>query len=71
MAILAGGGCRLVWLSRCCGLSLFHAGEPLVTLVPLEPHQTQPRLGFLQGQAVIDADLKAHFSAEIESMFEA
>jgi hypothetical protein len=41
-----------------------------VKLVPLEPHQTQPRLGFLKCQALIDADLKADFSAEIEAMFE-
>ena len=39
-------------------------------LVSLEPHQTPPRLGFLKGQAVIDADLKADFSAEMEVMFE-
>ena len=47
------------------------AGRPHVKLVPLEPHQPQRRLGFLQGQAVIDADLKADFSAEIGAMFEA
>ena len=47
------------------------AGRPLVKLVPLEPHQMQPCLGFLKGQAVIDADLKADFSAEIEAMFKA
>jgi prevent-host-death family protein len=47
------------------------AGRPLVKLVPLEPRQTQRRLGFLQGQAVIDADLKADFAGEIEVMFEA
>ena len=39
-------------------------------LVQLEPHQTQPRLGFLKGQALIDANLKADLSAEIEAMFE-
>ena len=47
------------------------AGRPLVKLVPLEPRQTQRRLAFLQGQAVIDADLKADFAGEIEVMFEA
>jgi prevent-host-death family protein len=46
------------------------AGRPLVKLVPLDPHQTQRSLGFLQGQAVIDADLKADFAAEIGAMFE-
>ena len=45
------------------------AGKPLVRLVPLET-QPVPRLGgFLRGQAVISADLKADFAAEIEEMF--
>jgi prevent-host-death family protein len=46
------------------------AGKPLVKLVPLD--DTQPPLrrgGFLRGQAVITADLKADFAAEIEEMF--
>ncbi|QVV67256.1 hypothetical protein [Synechococcus sp. LA31] len=37
----------------------------------LEPLQAQRRLGFLQAQAVLDADLKAHFAAEIGTMFAA
>ena len=46
------------------------AGRPLVKLVPLEPQQMHRRLGFLQGKAVIDAELKADFAAEIATMFE-
>lgn len=46
------------------------AGRPLVKLVPLEPRAAQRRLGFLQGKAVIAADLKADFAAEIGAMFE-
>jgi antitoxin (DNA-binding transcriptional repressor) of toxin-antitoxin stability system len=45
------------------------AAKPLVRLVPLDT-QPVPRLGgFLKGQAVITADLKADFAAEIEEMF--
>jgi prevent-host-death family protein len=47
------------------------AGRPLVKLVPLEPRAARRRLGFLQGKAVIAADLKADFAAEIGAMFEA
>ena len=46
------------------------AGRPLVKLVPLEPRAAQRRLGFLHGKAVIAADLKADFAAEIGAMFE-
>jgi prevent-host-death family protein len=46
------------------------AGRPLVKLVPLEPQQRHRRLGFLKGKAVIDAELKADFAAEIATMFE-
>ena len=46
------------------------AGKPLVRLVPVEtktPRQRQ--LGFLQGSAVLDGDLKADFQDDIEAMF--
>lgn len=46
------------------------AGHPLVKLVPLEPRRRQRQLGFLRGQAVIQADLKADFAADIAAMFE-
>jgi prevent-host-death family protein len=46
------------------------AGHPLVKLVPLEPCRPQRQLGFLRGQAVIQADLKADFAADIAAMFE-
>jgi prevent-host-death family protein len=46
------------------------AGHPLVKLVPLEPRRPQRQLGFLRGQAVIQADLKADFAADIAAMFE-
>ena len=46
------------------------AGHPLVKLVPLEPRRLQRQLGFLRGQAVIQADLKADFAADIAAMFE-
>jgi prevent-host-death family protein len=45
------------------------AGKPLVRLVPLEGQPALRRGGFLRGQAVITADLKADFAAEIEEMF--
>jgi prevent-host-death family protein len=45
------------------------AGRPLVRLVPLEARTAIRRGGFLRGQAVITADLKADFAAEIEEMF--
>ena len=45
------------------------AGKPLVRLVPLET-QPAPRLGgFLRGQAILTADLKADFKDDIEEMF--
>jgi prevent-host-death family protein len=45
------------------------AGKPLVRLVPFQT-QPAPRLGgFLRGQAILTADLKADFKAEIEEMF--
>ena len=45
------------------------AGKPLVKLVPLETQVAPRRGGFLKGEAVITADLKADFAAEIEEMF--
>jgi prevent-host-death family protein len=45
------------------------AGKPLVRLVPLET-KPAPRVGgFLRGQAVLTADLKADFKDDIEEMF--
>jgi antitoxin (DNA-binding transcriptional repressor) of toxin-antitoxin stability system len=45
------------------------AGKPLVRLVPLET-KPAPRLGgFLKGQAILTADLKADFKDDIEEMF--
>lgn len=52
-------------------LVIARAGRSLVKLVPLEPRDAQRQLGFLQGKAVIAADLKADFAAEIGAMFEA
>ena len=46
------------------------AGRPLVKLVPLEPPHVPQKLGFLRGQAVIEANLKTDFAAEIAAMFE-
>ena len=43
------------------------AGRPLV---PLEPPHVPQKLGFLRGQAVIEANLKTDFAAEIAAMFE-
>lgn len=46
------------------------AGKPLVRLVPLET-KPAPRLGgFLKGQAILTADLKADFKDDIEEMFD-
>jgi prevent-host-death family protein len=46
------------------------AGKPLVRLVPLET-KPAPRLGgFLRGQAILMADLKADFKDDIEEMFD-
>jgi prevent-host-death family protein len=45
------------------------AGRPLVRLVPLEPLAQGRRGGFLRDIAVIEADLKGDFAAEIDAMF--
>ena len=45
------------------------AGKPLVRLMPVET-KAAPRVGgFLKGQAVLTADLKADFKDDIEEMF--
>lgn len=46
------------------------AGKPLVRLVPLDTNPPPRRGGFLRGQAVLTADLKADFQEEIEAMFD-
>jgi prevent-host-death family protein len=45
------------------------AGKPLVRLVPLKAEAVTRKGGFLRGQVVLTADLKADFQAEIETMF--
>ena len=46
------------------------AGKPLVRLIPVET-KPAPRLGgFLRGQAILKADLKADFKDDIEEMFD-
>jgi prevent-host-death family protein len=45
------------------------AGQPLVRLVPVEQNPAQRRAGFLLGKAVITADLRTDFSADIKAMF--
>ena len=45
------------------------AGRPLVRLVPLEPPAQARVGGFLRDSAVIAADLKGDFAAEIDAMF--
>ncbi len=45
------------------------AGKPLARLVPLESQPALRRGGFLKGQAILTADLKADFKSEIEEMF--
>ena len=45
------------------------AGKPLVRLVPLETQPAPRRGGFLRGQAILTADLKADFKDDIEEMF--
>jgi prevent-host-death family protein len=45
------------------------AGKPMVRVVPLQAPSALRVLGFLAGQGTIDADVKADFAAEIESMF--
>ncbi len=44
-------------------------GKPLVRLVPVDTKPAPRRDGFLRGQAILTADLKADFKAEIEEMF--
>ena len=45
------------------------AGKPLVRLVPVDETPRQRELGFLQGSAVLDCDLKVDFQEDIEAMF--
>ena len=45
------------------------AGKPLVRVVPIESVPTVRMLGFLAGQGVITADVKAAFAGDIEAMF--
>lgn len=45
------------------------AGKPPVRLVPLETPSAPRQGGFLRGQAILRADLKADFQAEMEEMF--
>jgi prevent-host-death family protein len=45
------------------------AGKPMVRVVPLQAVPAQRSLGFLAGQGVITADVKAAFAADIEAMF--
>ena len=45
------------------------AGKPLVRLVPVDTKPAPRPGGFLRGQAILTADLKADFKAEIEEMF--
>lgn len=45
------------------------AGKPMVRVVPIEPPPAKRRLGFLAGKAVVTADLKKDFAADIERMF--
>ena len=44
------------------------AGKPMVRVVPLQAVPAQRSLGFLAGQGVIAADVKAAFAADIEAM---
>jgi prevent-host-death family protein len=45
------------------------AGRPLVRLVPIDGEQRPRRAGFLAGRAEINADLKADFAGDLDSMF--
>jgi prevent-host-death family protein len=45
------------------------AGKPLVRLMPVETKPTPREGGFLRGQAVLTADVKADFKDDIEKMF--
>jgi antitoxin (DNA-binding transcriptional repressor) of toxin-antitoxin stability system len=46
------------------------AGQPLVRLTPVAAQRRLRQPGFLAGQAVMGAELKAGFAAEIAAMFE-
>lgn len=45
------------------------AGKPMVRVVPIESVPAVRKLGFLAGQGVITADVKASFASDIEAMF--
>ena len=45
------------------------AGKALVRLVPVDETPRKRELGFLQGSAVLNCDLKADFHGDIEVMF--
>ncbi|MEN9768340.1 MAG: hypothetical protein RLZZ32_2300 [Cyanobacteriota bacterium] len=45
------------------------AGKALVRLVPVDETPRKRELGFLQGSAVLDCDLKADFQEDIQAMF--
>jgi len=46
------------------------AGKPMVRVVPLQAAPAQWSHGFLAGQGVITADVKAAFAADVEAMFD-
>ncbi len=46
------------------------AGRPMVRVVPIESPPAERKLGFLAGQGVITADLKAAFADDIAAMFD-
>jgi prevent-host-death family protein len=46
------------------------AGKPMVRVVPLQAVSAQRTLGFLAGQGVITADVKAAFAADIGAMLD-
>ena len=45
------------------------AGKPMVRVVPIETLPAERTLGFLAGQGIISADLKAAFADDIAAMF--
>ncbi len=45
------------------------AGKPMVRVVPLVTPPARRSLGFVAGQACIDADLKTAFADEVAAMF--
>jgi hypothetical protein len=45
------------------------AAKPLVRVVPINAVPAVRALGFLAGQGVIEADLKADFAGDVEAMF--